>query len=99
MDLPGGGKAVFADLKHGGETPFAYTIDASKTPKVIDFVYEGPVAALKDARQYGIYKVEGGQLTICLTLSGATEKDRPTGFGTKEGRVMLMWFERAKDGK
>ena len=94
-----GGKAVFADRKQGGESPFAYTIDESKTPRAIDFTYDGPVAALKGARQYGIYKVEGGQLTICLTLPGAAEKDRPTGFGTKEGRVLLMRFERAKDGK
>jgi uncharacterized protein (TIGR03067 family) len=94
-----GGKSGFADRKRGAESPFAYTIDASKTPKVINFVYEGKIAALKDAKQYGIYKIEGGQLTICLTLPGATEKDRPKDFSTKEGRVMLIRFERAKDGE
>lgn len=85
MDLPGGGKAVFADLKHGGETPFAYTIDASKTPKVIDFAYEGPVAALNDASQYGIYKVEGGQLTICLTLRGRPRRTVRRGSARRRG--------------
>src|SRR5687768_17543176 len=40
-----GGKAVFAHRKQGIESTFAYTIDASKTPRAIEFTYEGPAAA------------------------------------------------------
>jgi uncharacterized protein (TIGR03067 family) len=91
-----GGKAVFANRKQGGESPYAYTIDATRKPKVIDLTYEGPVAALKGTKQFGIYKMENNELTMCLTLPGAAEKDRPKGFTTKEGKVMLMRFERSK---
>jgi uncharacterized protein (TIGR03067 family) len=95
-----GGKAVFADRKRGGQSRYAYTIDASRKPKVIDITYEGPEAALKGVRQFGIYKIEKDKLTLCLTAEpGATEKDRPKRFTTKEGKVFLMRFKRAKAGK
>jgi uncharacterized protein (TIGR03067 family) len=94
-----GGKAVFADRKQGSESHYTYTIDSSKNPKVIDITYEGPVAALKGTRQFGIYKLEKDKLTLCLTSPKSTEKDRPKQFSTKEGRVLLMRLERAKAGK
>lgn len=94
-----GGKAVFADTKRGGESHYTFTLDASKKPKRIDVTYEGPVAAMKGEKQLGIYKMENDKLTLCLTFPGATEKDRPTGFTTKERKVLLMRFERAKAGE
>jgi uncharacterized protein (TIGR03067 family) len=91
-----GGKAVFANRTTGTESPFTYTIDPSKKPKAIDITYEGPIAALKNTKQFGIYKIEKDKLTISLTSPGATEKDRPKEFTTKTGGVLLMTFERAK---
>src|SRR5262249_34493278 len=45
---------------------------------------------------YGIYRLEGNQLTICYSTEW-TEKSRPTAFKTKEGseRVLLI-YEREK---
>ena len=91
-----GGKLVFADLKQGTESTSAFTLDASETPKEIDLTYEGHAEALKGARQYGIYKLEGDELVLCLTQPGAAEEDRPKGFSTKEGEVMLWRLECAR---
>ena len=94
-----GGKMTFADLKQGTESTAAFRIDASRTPREIDLTYEGPAEALKGLRQYGIYAIEDGKLTLCLTQPPATEADRPKEFGTKAGRVMVWRLERAKDGE
>jgi hypothetical protein len=76
---------TFADQKQGTESTAAFTLDASRTPKEIDLTYEGPAEALKGLRQYGIYAIEDGKLTLCLTQPPATEEDRPKEFGTKAG--------------
>jgi uncharacterized protein (TIGR03067 family) len=90
------GKAVFKDRNKGDESPFTFTLDASKKPSTLDVTYRGTIAALKDVKQFGIFKVEKDTLSLCLTLPGATEKERPKSFDTKEGEVMLMRFERVK---
>lgn len=90
------GKAVFANRKKGDESPFSFTIDASRKPKSVDVTYEGTMEAFKGLKQFGIYKIENGMLSLCLTMPGATEKDRPTTFSTKDAKVLLMRFERAK---
>jgi uncharacterized protein (TIGR03067 family) len=53
-----------------------YKVDDSKTPATIDLtIKEGKD---KDKSQLGIYKIEGGNLTVALALPG--EKDRPKSF-------------------
>src|SRR5437762_7800522 len=57
-----------------------FTIDASTEPMRIDIEFvEGPEAG---NWSYGIYELNGDQLTICLGLTGAA---RPTGFSTSPG--------------
>jgi uncharacterized protein (TIGR03067 family) len=58
-----------------------YTIDASKTPKTIDFDIKKGQEAGK--HQLGIYKIEDKKLTIIVAEAG--EKERPTSFTLKEG--------------
>lgn len=93
------GKAVFKDRNKGDESPFTFILDASKKPSALDVTYRGTIATLKDIKQFGIFKVEKDTLSLCLTLPGAPEKERPKSFDTKEGKVMLMRFERGKANK
>lgn len=93
------GKAALADRKQGNESPFTYTLDPAKEPRHITLTYVGPLKALKGSKQFGIYKIEKGTLFLCLSIPGATEKDRPTAFTSKGGKVMLMRLERAKVSK
>src|SRR5262249_38747374 len=53
-----------------------FTLDASKSPKEIDIVPDGP----KKVVLKGIYKIEKDVLTICHAPPGA---DRPTAFASK----------------
>lgn len=57
-----------------------FTIDAGTEPMRIDIEFvEGPETG---NWSYGIYELDGDQLTICLGLVGAA---RPVGFSTKPG--------------
>lgn len=57
-----------------------FTIDAAVEPMRIDIEFvEGPEAG---HWSYGIFELNGDQLTICLGLTGAS---RPLGFSTKPG--------------
>ena len=57
-----------------------FTIDAAVEPMRIDIEFvEGPEAG---NWSYGIFELNGDQLTICLGLTGAS---RPSGFSTKPG--------------
>src|SRR6266566_5034123 len=57
-----------------------FTIDASTEPMRIDIEFvEGPEAG---NWSYGIYELDGDQLTICLGVAGAS---RPKSFSTKKG--------------
>jgi uncharacterized protein (TIGR03067 family) len=91
------GKAVFAHRERGDEARYSYTIDPSKKPKTIDITYEEPSAALKNTKQFGIYKIEKSELTLCVTGIGTKEKDRPKDFTTKAEGVLLLKLERAQD--
>jgi uncharacterized protein (TIGR03067 family) len=68
-----------------------YTIDATKEPKTIDMIYEaGPPAGLTDR---GIYKLEGGVLTICLAKS---PNPRPHDFTVPKGSKRILTVYKRK---
>ncbi len=59
----------------------SYTMDASKTPKTIDFdIKKGHDQGKK---QLGIYKLDGDKLTLVLTEPGSTT--RPKSFKAEAG--------------
>ncbi len=70
----------------------AIVIDAKAKPAKIDFeVKEGDQAG---ATAYGIYKLEGDDLTICIAVPGVNT--RPTEFAAKEGEVYVFKLKRKK---
>jgi uncharacterized protein (TIGR03067 family) len=70
-----------------------YTIDASKTPKTIDFdIKKGPDAGKK---QLGLYKIEGDKFTIVASPAGSAE--RPKSLDTEDAdQVLVVVLERVK---
>jgi uncharacterized protein (TIGR03067 family) len=100
VTFKGEGKAVFS-LKQSdgreGELAYKYTIDPSKSPKAIDLTYDGPSEQFKGKKQYGIYKLEKGKLTMCVAGWGATEEDRPKEFEVKDKTGTLTEMERPKE--
>lgn len=72
-----------------------FTIDASVEPMRIDIEFvEGPEAG---NWSYGIFELDGDQLTICLGLTGAS---RPVTFSTAAGRGhALERLRRASAGR
>ncbi len=72
----------------------SYTIDASKSPKTIDFdIKKGPD---KDKKQLGLYKIENDKVTIVAKPAGAT--DRPTSLTVEKGSDLLeLVLERVKE--
>ncbi len=71
----------------------SYTIDASKTPKTIDFdIKKGPK---EGKRQLGIYKIEGDKITLVMTQAGSTT--RPKAFKAESGDSLVeVVLERVK---
>jgi uncharacterized protein (TIGR03067 family) len=71
----------------------SYTIDASKTPKTIDFdIKKG---RKEGKRQLGIYKIEGDKITLVMTQAGSTE--RPKSFKAESGDSLVeVVLERVK---
>jgi uncharacterized protein (TIGR03067 family) len=66
-----------AELKESSPYPpveFTYSLDQSRMPRAIDLTTKGNTAR-------GIYKLDGDDLTICVSLVGP----RPTEFATKTG--------------
>jgi uncharacterized protein (TIGR03067 family) len=79
------------------ETLAMITVNPKKTPKTIDNLHEtGPE---KGKKQYGIYKLEGDKLTVCITRAGSDEADRPKEFTSKDSSNVLFVFERVKEDK
>ena len=64
------------------------TLDASKTPKTIDYGYTEGVNAGKT--QPGIYELDGNSLKICVAATGQA---RPADFSTSagDGRTLTSW--------
>jgi uncharacterized protein (TIGR03067 family) len=74
------------------------TVDPKKSPKTIDNQHDS--GDQKGKKQYGIYKLEGDKLTVCITAPGAAAADRPKDFATnKDTTGVVFIFERVKEGK
>ena len=73
------------------------TVNPKKDPKTIDNVHAS--GAQKGKKQYGVYKLEGDKLTVCMTPPGAAEGDRPKDFTTKDTTNVVFVFERVKENK
>ena len=73
------------------------TVNPKSDPKTIDNVHEsGPQ---KGKKQFGVYKLEGDKLTVCMTAPGAAVADRPKDFTTKDTAYVVFVFERVKEDK
>jgi uncharacterized protein (TIGR03067 family) len=73
------------------------TVNPKKDPKTIDNLHDsGPQ---KGKKQYGVYKLEGDRLTVCITAPGRAEGDRPNDFTTKDTANVMFVFERVKVDK
>jgi uncharacterized protein (TIGR03067 family) len=70
------------------------TVNPKKDPKTIDNLHES--GAQKGKKQYGVYKLEGDKLTVCMTRPGVAETDRPKSFDTKDTANVVFVFERVK---
>lgn len=80
-----------------GEYTATMTVNPRKDPKTIDNLHEsGPQ---KGKKQYGVYKLEGDKLTVCMTPPGSAEVDRPKDFITKDSTNVMFVFERVKEDR
>ena len=70
------------------------TVNPDKDPKTIDNVHESGTQNGK--KQFGVYKLEGDKLTVCMTPPGAAVADRPKDFSTKDTTNVVFVFERIK---
>lgn len=87
-----GTEVSFDDPNAPGRSSFK--LDPGKAPKRIDLVgLDGPQ---KGKTMEGIYKLEGGRLTICVRDLASAGKGRPTDFVTEAGSGLgLIVLERA----
>jgi uncharacterized protein (TIGR03067 family) len=98
-EIPAFTFVVAADGKSTGQTPqeefrFTITVNPRNNPKTIENLHES--GEQKGKKQYGIYKLEGDKFTVCMTLPGSAEKDRPKDFTTKDTTNVVFVFERVK---
>jgi uncharacterized protein (TIGR03067 family) len=76
---------------------FSYVTDPDKAPKTIDITFEeGP---LHGTKQYGIYKLEGDRLTLCLAAPKSAAEDRPKEFSTADKDYVLFVLQRIDPNK
>ncbi len=76
----------------GKEDSTSYKIDASKTPHEIDTIGKSPDG--KAETSYGIYKIDGDKLIICV-VDSEKATDRPKEFKTTaDGKAMLMTLKK-----
>jgi uncharacterized protein (TIGR03067 family) len=90
-----GGKSTGKSPK--GEYQALITVDPKKSPKTMDNLHES--GDHKGKKQFGVYKLEGNKLTVCITAPGAMEADRPKDFVTKDTKNVVFVFERVKADK
>jgi uncharacterized protein (TIGR03067 family) len=91
-----GGKAVFSakEFNNNQDFQYAYRVDLSSSPKAIDFVCEGPERR-KGLKSFGIYQLDEGTLTLCVTQAPkATKEDRPRKFDVEKGDFILFKLQR-----
>jgi uncharacterized protein (TIGR03067 family) len=75
----------FQSLGMGAVYEGTVEVDARKRPKTIDMVFTaGPE---KGNRSLGIYDLDGGQLKLCLTVTGSV---RPKAFATAPGSGLAL---------
>jgi uncharacterized protein (TIGR03067 family) len=80
--------------KGGKEDTVAYKVDNSKTPAEITTTETKPGG--KTETSYGIYKIDGDTLTICMVES-SDAKDRPKEFKTEKGSKTMIIVLKKKD--
>jgi uncharacterized protein (TIGR03067 family) len=94
-------RAFFRTVKGNSYTVHRYSkqisagtfrLDASKTPRTIDFI---PSVPAKGKPILGIYRLEGDTLTLCYSAPG---KPRPREFSAKEGtgNTLAVWVREKK---
>lgn len=76
--------------KSGKEDPATYKIDATKKPAEIDVTSK---KGDKEEKSYGIYKVEGDKLILCVAET-ENAKDRPKDFKTEGGKAVLLTLKK-----
>jgi uncharacterized protein (TIGR03067 family) len=82
-------------MKNGKEDPATYKLDSSKNPKEIELTDKNEAGG-KEEKMYGIYKVEGDNLSICISDKAET---RPKDFKTSKddkSMTMLMVLQKKK---
>ncbi len=67
----------------------SFTLDATKTPKTIDFQPTAPAGQPSGTTKpmLGIYEFDGEKLKMCIAPPG---RDRPTAFESKAGTGMTI---------
>jgi uncharacterized protein (TIGR03067 family) len=93
LNVSANGKSALKVL-HGEMQAAIIKVNPNKSPKTIDFHFDG--GGLKGKKHFGIYKLNGDKLTMCLNLEGS-EKYRPKDFNPREGTVFV--YERQRDEK
>jgi hypothetical protein len=98
LEFRPGGKLLSRALPQGegtgkGTLTYAYFVGGALAPGEITMQRDG------GTRHFGLYKVERGRLSLCLTGPGAAEEDRPRKFDTKGTSNVLHVFERIDEKK
>jgi uncharacterized protein (TIGR03067 family) len=73
-----------------------FTIDATKSPKEINFIPDAPPKGKPAPAIPGIYKIDGDKITMCYATPGG---ERPAKFESTEGsgRTLVVWVRETKE--